>query len=225
MQIHASPLVSQTYPGALAGVLVLEQVTNPASSPELEARKAELQAELCARFISEEAIKADPVIQAYAAYYKRFKKTYHIALQLESVALRGKSIPSVAALVECMFMAELADRMLTAGHDLDTLQGGITVGVSDGSEVYTLLRGVEQQNKPGDLFIRDELGVISSIVYGPDARTQITAATTRAVFTVYAPPGVGEVKVRDHLARILEYARIFSPQARAAQEWIGNSTA
>jgi len=221
MRIHASPLVSQTYPGACVGMLVLEQVANPSQSPELEARKSALQVELHNRFTDETVIKSDPVIQAYTAYYKQFKKTYHIALQLESVALKGKSIPSVAALVECMFMAELADRMLTAGHDLDAVQGDVMVGVADGSEIYTLLRGVEQQTKAGDLYIRDELGIISSIVYGPDARTQITPATTRALFTVYAPPGVGETRVRDHLARILEYVRLFCPEARIAQEWVG----
>lgn len=220
MQIHVSSLISQTYPGACVGVLVLDRVTNPAQSPELDAQKDALQTELRVRFPDEAAIKSDPVIQAYTAYYKRFKKTYHIALQLESVALKEKSIPGVAALVECMFMAELADRLLTAGHDLDAVQGDITVGVADGSEIYTLLRGVEQQTKPGDLCIRDEAGVISSIVYGPDSRTQINATTTRALFTVYAPPGVGEQPVREHMDRILEYVRLFSPQARALQEWV-----
>lgn len=221
MHIHASPLVSQTYPGACVGMLVLENVANPPHSSELEARKTTIQTELRARFTDEAAVKSDPVIQAYTAYYKQFKKTYHIALQLESVALKGKSIPTVAALVECMFMAELADRMLTAGHDLDAVQGDVAVNVADGSEIYTLLRGVEQQAKPGDLYIRDGLGIISTIVYGPDARTQITSATTRALFTVYAPPGVGETPVRDHLAHILEYVRLFCPEARVVQEWVG----
>jgi hypothetical protein len=42
------------------------------------------------------------------------KKTYHIALQLEPVVLKGKSLPNVAALVEAMFTAELGDLLLTA---------------------------------------------------------------------------------------------------------------
>ena len=46
-------------------------------------------------------------IPAYNACYKGFKKTYHVQLQLESVALKGRSIPRVAALMEAMFMAEL----------------------------------------------------------------------------------------------------------------------
>jgi DNA/RNA-binding domain of Phe-tRNA-synthetase-like protein len=220
LQIHLSPLVSQTYPGACCGFLVLENVANPAFSSALEARKTALQEELRARYSDENAIKTDPVLQAYAAYYKRFKKTYHVALQLESVSLKGKGLPTVAALVECMFMAELNDRLLTAGHDLAAVQGSLTAGVAQGSESYTLLRGTEQALKPGDLFIQDEAGVISSIIYGPDARTQIIPTTTTALFTVYAPPGIGTERVREHLAHIAEYARVFCPEARVALDQV-----
>jgi hypothetical protein len=46
-------------------------------------------------------------IKTYHDYYKRFKKTYHILLQLESIVFKNKSIPKVSSLVEAMFMAEL----------------------------------------------------------------------------------------------------------------------
>jgi hypothetical protein len=41
--------------------------------------------------------------------------------ELESVARKGKSIPSRAALVEAMFIAELENLILTAGNDLDVV--------------------------------------------------------------------------------------------------------
>jgi len=37
-----------------------------------------------------------PILKAYQEYYRRFKKTYHVQLQLESLLFKGKSIPSVA---------------------------------------------------------------------------------------------------------------------------------
>ena len=84
-------------------------------------------------------MEAIPSLQVYDAYYKRFKKTYHVQLQLESIAFKGKSIPSVAALVEAMFMAEVKNMLLTAGHDLDTLQLPARLDVTKGDEVYTLM--------------------------------------------------------------------------------------
>ena len=155
-----------------------------------------------------------PVLQAYNTYYRRFKKTYHVQLQLESIAWKGRSIPSVSALVEAMFMAEMKNMLLTAGHDLDILHLPLTLDVSKGTESYTLLRGDEQVLKAGDMMIGDGMGIVSSIVYGPDQRTQITDGTRNVVFTVYAPPGINEQAVTQHLQDIQEYVMIIAPQAQ-----------
>jgi DNA/RNA-binding domain of Phe-tRNA-synthetase-like protein len=204
------------YPEALAGVLVMRGVSNPAHHPVLGARKAALEEELRARFSGQDraAIASDPVLKAYAEYYRQFKKTYHVQLQLESIVLKGKSIPSVAALVEAMFMAEMQDLLLTAGHDLDLLQRPLTLDIATGTEQYVLLRGEEQTLKAGDMMIHDREGVISSIIYGPDRRTQITSDTRNVIFTVYAPPGIHEQTVADHLEHIEEQVKIFAPQAQ-----------
>lgn len=204
-----------TYPEARVGVLVMRAVSNPPHHPGLDDKKAALEEELRSRFSGQDRtiIANHPVLQAYGNYYRQFKKTYHIQLQLESIVLKGKSIPSVAALVEAMFMAEMQDFLLTAGHDLDTLQLPLTLDVATGTEQYTLLRGEEQSLKPADMMIRDQTGVISSIIYGPDQRTQITPDTRNVIFTVYAPPGIDESTVTEHLQHIKENVMEFAPQA------------
>jgi DNA/RNA-binding domain of Phe-tRNA-synthetase-like protein len=205
-----------TYPEARAGVLVMRSVSNPVHDPALEAQKASLEEQLCAQFSGQDraTIASHPILRAYAKYYRQFKKTYHIQLQLESIVLKGKSIPRVAALVEAMFMAEMKDMLLTAGHDLDALQLPLTLDIAAGNERYTLLRGEEQVLKSGDMMISDQIGVISSILYGPDQRTQITSETSNVIFTVYAPPGIKEESVAGHLQHIKENVLIFAPQAQ-----------
>ena len=159
-------------------------------------------------------MKSLPVLEAYNAYYRQFKKTYHVQLQLESVVFKGKSIPSVAALVEAIFVAELKNLLLTAGHDLAAAQKPVRVDVAEGSERYIRLNGQEQQLKPGDMMIADAEGVISSVLYGPDQRTRITAGTKQVLFTVYAPPGIGEEAVRAHLEDIRDNVLLVAPQAQ-----------
>ena len=205
-----------TYPDAFVGVLVMRAVSNPSHHAALENKKSALEEELRARYSGQDraTIAGHPVLQAYGDYYRQFKKTYHIQLQLESIVLKGKSIPSVAALVESMFMAEMQDLLLTAGHDLDVLSLPLTLDVALGSEQYTLLRGEAQTLKAGDMLIRDRNGIISSIIYGPDRRTQITPETQNVVFTVYAPPGIEEQTVVEHLQHIKENVMLFSPQAQ-----------
>jgi len=204
------------FPGAHVGVLVMRNASNPAHHTALEKRKAELEEQLRSQFSGQDrvAIASHPVLKAYSEYYRQFKKTYHIQLQLESIVLKGKSIPSVAALVEAMFMAEMQDMLLTAGHDLDTLHLPLTLDVATGTERYTLLRGEEQTLKPGDMMIKDQMGIISSILYGPDQRTQITPETSNAIFTVYAPPGIEEQAVTEHLKHIKKNVMIFAPLAQ-----------
>ena len=208
------------FPGAHVGVLALRDVANPERHPALEERKAALADRLRARFAGQDrrAIEQLPAIQAYNAYLKPFKKSYHVQLQLESVALKGKPLPSVAALVECMFMAELEDQLLTAGHDRDALALPLRLDAAQGDETYTLMRDAPQQLKAGDMFIADGAGVVSSIVYGPDRRTRIVPSTRNAVFTVYAPAGIGAAAVRAHLEAIRAHVASFAPAAAVAHE-------
>ena len=87
------------FPHAHVGVLVMRDVVNPARHAALDREKEALESQLRERFAGQTRGDLDqvPVLQAYAAYYKRFKKTYHVQLQLESIVFKGKSIPSVAA--------------------------------------------------------------------------------------------------------------------------------
>jgi DNA/RNA-binding domain of Phe-tRNA-synthetase-like protein len=205
----------EAYPVAAVGILAMGDVANPKHHPALDRQKEQLENELRSLFgsLDRAALKALPIIQAYNSYYKRFKKTYHVLLQLESVVLKGKSIPRVAALVEAMFAAELKNLLLTAGHDLEVLKPPLRIDVADGSENYTRIDGQEQTPQPKDMLIADTQGIISTVLYGADYRTRITSKTERVFFTVYAPPGIGEQSVYDHLQDIQAYVFLIAPEA------------
>jgi DNA/RNA-binding domain of Phe-tRNA-synthetase-like protein len=203
------------YPGAVAGVLVMEKVANPAAHPELQRRKTKLEGRLRDQYGSRTRAElvALPTLQPYAEYYGRFKKTYHVQLQLESVALKGKPLPRGAALVEAMFMAGLENHLLTAGHDAAAVEAPVHVDVARDGESYVTLNGQTQALKTGDMLMRDARGVISSVLNGPDQRTRIRLETERAVFAVYAPPGIGTARVAEHLRAIAANVRIFAAAA------------
>lgn len=207
-----------TYPGATAGILMMQGVSNSRESPALKERKVVLEKELRARYghLNRGEMKALPPIDAYTAYYKRFKKTYHVLLQLESVAQKGKPIPQVAALVEAMFMAELSNQLLTAGHDLEKVRSPVTMDIASGGESYISLAGQRRALKPNDMLMRDADGVICSVIYGSDQRTQIHPDTNQVLFVVYAPPGVAEDAVVRHLGEIRDYALLVSPGAQVS---------
>jgi DNA/RNA-binding domain of Phe-tRNA-synthetase-like protein len=203
------------YPGAGAGLLMMRNVTNPEAHPALDQRRAEIEAELHARYgsHSKAEIRASGNFPAYDAFYKTFGQTYHVLMQVESVALKGKPIPRRAALVEAAFMPELRNGILTAAHDLDELDPPMTIDLTDPDETFELYNGKTQACKADDMTIRDRRGITSTIICGPAAYARVTPATTAALFYCYAPAGIPDDAVRAHLVEIEHNVRLFAPDA------------
>ena len=210
----------QSFPGASVGLLVLDQVSNPAFSEALEAQKRAVEQDLREKFVDRQSLVNNPVMCAYAGYYKKFAKTYHVQQQLESVVFKGRRIPTVAGLVEAMFMAELNSGLLTAGHDWQALQQPLTLDVTGPDEQYVLMNGKLQAVKAGDMRINDAAGIISSIIYGPDQRTCILSSTQKVAYVVYAPAGIGQDSVFQHLSEIHRYVNLFCSNAAVALQQV-----
>ncbi len=215
--LEVDPSWREAHPGATVGLIAMRGVTNPASNDRLNDLASPLETDVRSRLGSadRETIRAIPPLPAYAAYYKRWGQRYHVAMQLESVAQKGKALPRVAALVEAMFIAELRNLLLTAGHDLDALELPVRLTVGTG-EPFIAPNGQETTVKPGDMVIADARGrVLSAIITGPSDVARIGPETTAALFYAYAPPGVDSGLVDAHLDEIERNVRLISPEAKS----------
>ena len=209
----------QAHPGAYIGLLELSGVDNTHPADALQAEKSRLEERLRERYqgYTRPDFLALPVMQAYHSYYRRFDKTYHVLLQLESVVLKGKSLPRISPLVDANFAAELETLVLAAGHDVARLEPPLTIDVIRAVETFTQMGGAPKTLLPGDMAMRDRLGVTCTILYGQDDRSPITPATSHALYVVYAPPGVGQPAVAAHLDALLRNIRLFAPACRLEQ--------
>jgi DNA/RNA-binding domain of Phe-tRNA-synthetase-like protein len=207
------------HPGAAIGLLELSRVTNTGPSPQLEDRKREAEARLRAAYrgFARQDFLALPVIAAYERYYRRFKKTYHVQLQLESIVLKGKNLPAISPLVDSNFIAEVQTLVLTAGHDAARLQGSVHIDVSNEGDPITQMNGSTKPMHAGDMIMRDADGVCCSIIYGQDNRSPISSETDRVLYVAYAPGGVPAESVADQLRKIEENVRLFCPRAVTEQ--------
>jgi len=213
--LDVDPRWREAHPGASVGFIAVRKVANPASNDRLNELASALEIDVRSRFGSadRETIRATPPLPAYAAYYKRWGQRYHVAMQLESVAQKGKALPRVAALVEAMFIAELRNLLLTAGHDLDALELPVPLTVGSG-ESFIAPNGQETSVKPGDMFIADAQGrVLSAIITGPSDVARIGPETTAALFYAYAPPGVTPALIDTHLDEIEGNVKLIAPEA------------
>jgi DNA/RNA-binding domain of Phe-tRNA-synthetase-like protein len=213
--LEIDPEWRETHPGASVGLIAMRGVTNPPRNDHLNDLATTLETNVRSRLgtADRKTIRATPPLPAYAAYYKRWGQRYHVAMQLESVAQKGKALPRVAALVEAMFIAELRNLLLTAGHDLDALELPVRLTVGSG-ESYVAPNGQEMTVKAGDMAIVDSRGrVLSAIITGPSGVARIGPETTAALFYTYAPPGVDSALVDAHLDTIERHVRLISPTA------------
>ena len=174
-----------------------------------------MEEEVRVRFgeVERSALRNTPPLPAYAAYYKRWGQRYHVGMQFESVAQKGKPLPRVAALVEAMFIAELRNLLLTGGHDLDQIELPVRIA-SGAGETFRSPSGAEKTVKQGDMFISDAQNrVLSAIITGPSDVARIGPTTTAAIVYVYAPSGIDAATVSMHLDEIERNVRLIAPDA------------
>jgi DNA/RNA-binding domain of Phe-tRNA-synthetase-like protein len=219
LEISGTTEWSAAHPGAVIGLLEISEVENNAISTALNRRKQEIVAQLRRDYagFSRQDFLALPVMAAYEKYYKRFDKTYHVLLQVESIVLKGKDLPDVSPLVDANFTAEVNTFVLTAGHDVARLEPPVLIDVSRLGDEITPMRGDTRPIRAGDMVMRDRHGVCCSILYGQDNRSPITVDTRSVLYVAYVPPGVPVEAVDAQLQQIEQNIRLFAPQVRVEQ--------
>jgi DNA/RNA-binding domain of Phe-tRNA-synthetase-like protein len=215
LEIAVSNAWKHTHPAAMIGLLELAQVENARGSSALESYKREVEEQLrtAHRGFSRSAFRAHPVLSAYHQYYKRFKKTYHVLLQIESIALRQKRLPTISPLVDANFIAEMQTFVLTAGHDVARLREPVSIDISREGDSITQMSGETRAMRQGDMVMRDAKGICCSIIYGQDNRSPISPATDHVLYVSYGPPGVPPEALSRQLQQVEEHVRLVSPSA------------
>jgi DNA/RNA-binding domain of Phe-tRNA-synthetase-like protein len=201
------------HPGAHIGLLEISGLDKHLPSDRLEQRKRQIETRLRERYqdFTRQDFQSLPLMSAYGRYYKRYDKTYHVLLQLESLVLKGKNLPNVNPLVDANFMAEVETLVLTAGHDAGKLHGPLRMDVSRTGDQMIRMGGSPKTLQAGDMIMCDTQGVACSIIYGQDERSPISAQTTHVLYVAYAPAGVPAESVQAQLGKILEHVRLFCP--------------
>lgn len=203
------------HPGAMIGILEISGAESVHASLRLDQQKREIEARLRERYqgFSRQDFLSLPVMSAYQKYYKRFSKTYHVLLQVESIVSKGKSLPDVSPLVDSNFTAEVDTLVLTAGHDVAKLRGPISMDVSREGDRITQMNGGTKAILAGDMIMKDTEDICCSIIYGQDNRSPISLETSHVLYVAYAPAGVPAETVDLQLTKIEENIRLFSPTA------------
>jgi DNA/RNA-binding domain of Phe-tRNA-synthetase-like protein len=221
-KIHFTDTWHATFPGGHIGLLLMGPVDNARRKTPLDDYKRTLEETLRQNYgqMTRADLLALDALKAYKTYYRKFNKTYHVQLQLESVLHKGKSLPNINPLVDACFAAELETHLLTASHDADTLKPPVHIDASTGSEQLLMMNGKRKQIKAGDMMMTDADGVVCTIIYGQDKRTPVTEHTRRVLYVTYVPAGITADTVSHHHEILIRNVRLFAPEATAVSQRI-----
>ncbi|WMI82226.1 hypothetical protein [Anaerotignum sp. MB30-C6] len=212
IKIH--PNMKEYYEGTVFGILAMK-ITGEQREEAFQ-KKIEEELQSIRKAHSEYERKAfcetNEVVKPYVQYYKKFKKTYHVLPQLESI-LRGKDFPHTTPLIQALFLAELKTSLLIAGHDLKKCPLPLTIQMCQGGETFFGSGNRRVELKPNDICLKDEKDFHLSIIYGQDERSRITPKTGEVLFLIDGVPGLRETYVEEGLQTLYNYVKVFAPDS------------
>jgi hypothetical protein len=207
------------YGGWRLGLLELGSLLPRAPSSALDEEASRVEAGLQSRFgsLNRKAMAKTEPARFYDEHFAAAGRAYPVLLQAEAVAAKGRRIAMADPLVRAMFAAELEGMLLCSGQDLASLRPPLGLDCASGTELMPTFGGTEKAPPKGDLVMRDSLGIVASVLLGPDSRTSIDPSTERLFFTIYAPPLVSEESIRSQLGALARLARLACPAAEAGE--------
>lgn len=209
------------HPGTVMGAMIVSGLGSPSDAAawnklknsELDCFKARWM-----EYDRKKALQTAP-LSGYASYYKQFKKTYPVLLQMESILQKGREIKATCLSVEAMFLAEVKHGVLVAGHDLDQLTGAdYTVKLARGGEELTVVSGQTRILKDGDIFLENSGKILSSVLEGADYDTRLTDSSQRAIYYAYGVGGVTAAHLEAFFLTLSLYLKTALPGA-AIGDW------
>lgn len=208
--------VRQKYPGIQFGVMTIGNVKVPQPGNDFLLSKKRLEADIQSRYrdMTKKQMRQLQPFCHYHAYYKKFKKTYHVLHQCESIASGNRSLPNGPFPVQAMFMAEIKNQLLTAGYDRRTHDQTLTVRLADGLTGFEGLGKKKQLPPRDDIILSTGEFTLGSIICGPDNQHRITEESTELMFAIYGVPGITHRQMEMHFADIENF--ILSSAKKAA---------
>ena len=156
----------------------------------------------------------------YFRFFRKFKKTYPVMQQFETVMFKGRPFPEEDPVTAVPFLLELTTFVLSGTHDIDRIDGPLTIFTPDAKLPFDGMRGDSTHTYPNDICGRDETGIIFSMIAGVDERTCAREESRHVFYPVFGVPGQAPDALRSAQTRMAEYAALLAKDAQIACELI-----
>jgi DNA/RNA-binding domain of Phe-tRNA-synthetase-like protein len=138
-------------------------------------------------------------IQAFDSFFAENDSRSPLGGQFEMV--RRKGLPPGNVLVQALLLAEMSTGLLMGAQDASAIEGELICDLAGSGETFQGMRN-QVQCRPGEIVLKDNLGIIASLLQGPDHRTRLKKDTRDVVFFVFSVPGITVNEIREGTEQI-----------------------
>ena len=156
----------------------------------------------------------------YFRYFRKFKKTYPVMMQVESFLLKGRPFPEGRYINAVAFLTEMKTRILMGTHDADRVEGDIVIYTETEKVPFPSIHGSEGHSYPGDTTGRDDAGVIISMIAGADSRTCLQEDSRHVLYLVFGTPSTSEEVLCECLDQVEKYTKTLAPGAETQRHFV-----
>lgn len=201
------------FPDANIGVLILKNINNKGESSDTVKKLLEESNEDAKKHLTEEQFSHNPAISVWREAYQKFKTKKGVRSSIEALlkrAEKGAGVSSINPLVDIYNSASLKYGIPCGAEDIDTFEGDLLLGVTEGNDEFYALGDAE--NSPtlkGEICYRDNKGAVCRCFNWRDGqRTMITENTQNAFVIMEYPNSEKKDEIKSALEMIAEYSKI-----------------
>jgi DNA/RNA-binding domain of Phe-tRNA-synthetase-like protein len=206
-RFHIAPAVREL--GVRGAFAVLDGLDNrlevPGLAPWRDGLVHRLRSELMAGFI-----ESDPTLAGFRALHDRIGRSNRrfpaSAEALVGLFQRKGLVPAINPLVDLYNGVSLETRLSLGAHDLATIEGDITLRMTDGTERFVPLGATAPEAVPaGEYGYVDDRGeILCRLEHRQCERTKVTPETTQAFYIVQGNAATPAAMIEAALDRLVD---------------------
>ncbi len=158
----------------------------------------------------ESVFRNDP----YFRYFRKYKKTYPVMMQVESFILKNREFRRDNYLNCIPFLSELKSHILLGSHDVSKIEGDLILYSSNDKEVFMGMGDREAHAYPGDVTGRDDKGIILSLISGADNRTCLNDNSRHILYFIFGVPGISKEDITSVKEELVSYINVLDNDAK-----------
>ena len=132
----------------------------------------------------------EPVLRRIQLFERYFAENgVRCPLGEQFASIRKKGLPATGVLIQTLLFGEMSTGLLMGAQNATAIKGDLVYDLASAGESFKGMRS-EVLCRENEIVVRDDDGIIASLLQGPDYRTRLMKDCADLIFLVFSVPGI-----------------------------------